>query len=250
MSVRHLTALCAMLCVLAPSIARADTPAGPPADAPAQTLYVIQPGDQLQVLVFGGQGVAAIQVPVQPQPSTIASLSRSVIVLSDGTITYPLVGSVLVAGLGPVAAGQRIAAALAEYVRHPTVSVLIDKQVPPTIKVMGAVDHNGQIELQKGDRLADAIAKAGVNPYSYPDLNHITITRLVDGVGHIYNVNLYHLLLNADYSSNPELLPGDIVYVPKAKQVNLSNYANIPFALYYLYLLVTPGVNHSGGPVQ
>ena len=115
---------------------------------------------------------------------------------------------------------------------------------------MGAVDHNGQVELQKGDRLADVIAKAGVNPYSYPDLNHITITRLVDNVGHVYNVNLYHLLLNADYSSNPALEPGDIVYVPKAKQVNLSNYANIPFALYYLYLLVTPGVNHNGGPVR
>ena len=34
--------------------------------------YCVQPpaGDQLQVMVFGGQGIAAIQVPLQPQPAT------------------------------------------------------------------------------------------------------------------------------------------------------------------------------------
>jgi len=237
MSTRRFVALSLILCVLVPSLARADSS------------YAIQAGDQLQVIVFGGQGVAAVQVPAQPQLPTIAALSQTVAVLSDGTISYPLIGSIHVAGLTPDAAGKVIAAAMAAFVRRPTVSVMIQKSTPASVKVLGSVDHGGQLELQKGDRLADVVAKAGISPYSYADLNHITLNRLVDGVPHVYTINLYKLLLDADYSGDPVLQPGDIVYVPKAKQVNLSNYANIPFALYYLYLLITPGVNHSAAGI-
>jgi protein involved in polysaccharide export with SLBB domain len=234
MSAGRFIALFLALCVLAPAMAK------------AATSYTIHDGDQLQVMVFGGQGLAAVQVPVQPQPGTIASLSQIVTVLSDGTITYPLIGSIGVAGLTPDDAAKRIAAALAAYVRSPQVSVIVQKQLLPSIKVLGAVDHGGQLELQDGDRLLDALAKAGVSPYSYADLNHITLNRIVDGVAHVYTLDLYKLLLNADYSEDPVLQPGDVVYVPKARQVNLANWTNLPFALYYLYLLVTPGVNHSG----
>jgi len=238
MLARRLAALSLALCALAPSIAKAQTP------------YSIQPGDQLQVMVFGGPGITAIQVPLQVQPATtIAALSATVTVLGDGTITYPLIGSIRVAGLTPEAAGERIAAALRTYVRRPTVSVLIAKSTPTTIKVLGSVDHNGQIELQKGDRLADALAKAGVSSYSYPDLNHITLNRVVDGTPHVYNFNLYNKLLNADDSADPVLEPGDVVYVPKARQVNQAAWLNLPFGLYYLYLLITPGVNHSGNAI-
>lgn len=205
--------------------------------------YVLHVGDELQVMVFGGQGVAAVQVPVQPQPATIMSLTQTVTVLSDGTIAYPLIGSVQVGGLTPDEAGKRIAAALSEYVKHPTVSVIVEKGLAPTVAVLGAVDRNGQVDLHEGDRLADAVARAGINPNSYADLNHITLNRMVDGVPRLYNINLYNMLLNADYASNPVLLQGDIVYVPKAKQVNLSPYINLPFGLYYLYLLLTPGLN-------
>ncbi|HEY6450873.1 MAG: polysaccharide biosynthesis/export family protein [Candidatus Cybelea sp.] len=238
MLARRLAALSLALCALAPSIAKADTP------------YSIQPGDQLQVMVFGGPGITAIQIPLQVQPSaTIAALSAAVTVLGDGTITYPLIGSIHVAGLTPDEAGKRIAAALAVYVRRPTVSVLIQKSTPSTIKVLGSVDHNGQIELQRGDRLTDALAKAGVSSYSYPDLNHITLNRVVDGVPRVYNFNLYNKLLNANDSADPVLEPGDVVYVPKARQVNQAAWLNLPFGLYYFYLLLTPGVNHSGNAI-
>lgn len=207
--------------------------------------YAIQPGDQLRVLVFGSQGIASIQVQGQPATGTIQALSESVTVLSDGTITYPLIGSISVAGISPDAAAQRISAALAAYVIHPRVSVIVEKGTPATVKVLGSVDHGGQIDLQDGDHLVDALAKAGVGPTSSADLNHITLNRVVDGVPRLYNINLYNMLLNADYSSNPVLQPGDVVYIPKARKYDYSNWANVPFALYYLYYLLTPGINHT-----
>jgi polysaccharide biosynthesis/export protein len=238
MSTRPLAAVGLICCLLAP-LATA-----------AQTVYTIQAGDQLQVIVFGTQGVPSIQgQQPSPMPSTIQALSQTVTVLSDGTVTYPLIGPVSVAGLPVNGAAQRIAAALEAYVIHPTVSVVIVKGTSATVKVLGSVDHGGQIELQQGDRLVDALAKAGVGPSSFADLNHITLNRIVDGAPRVFNVNLYNMLLNADYSANPLLLAGDVIYVPKAKQYNLANLANIPFALYYLYLLVTPGLNRVRGAV-
>jgi polysaccharide export outer membrane protein len=207
--------------------------------------YTIQPGDQLRVLVFGSQGIGSIQVEGQQPTGTIQTLSETVTVLSDGTITYPLIGSISVSGMSPDAAAQRISSALAAYVIHPKVSVIVEKGVSATVKVLGSVDHGGQFELQQGDRLVDALAKAGVGPTSSADLNHITLNRMVGSVPHVYNINLFNLLLNADYSANPLLQPGDVVYVPKAKKYDYSNFANVPFALYYFYLLLTPGVNHS-----
>lgn len=207
--------------------------------------YIIQPGDQLQVLVFGSQGLGSVQTQGQPQTGTIQALSQSLTVLSDGTITYPLIGSIVVAGLTPDAAGRRISDALSRYVKHPNVSVIVQKGTPATVKVIGSVDHGGQIELQSGDRLADALAKAGAGPTSQADLNHITLNRVVDGVPRVYNINLYKMLLNADYSANPVLQPGDLVYVPKAKQYNVANWINLPFGLYYLYLLLTPGITRA-----
>ncbi|HET6274867.1 MAG TPA: polysaccharide biosynthesis/export family protein [Candidatus Cybelea sp.] len=238
MTARFIAALFLAFCLAAPAAAAAQT-----------STYAIRADDQLQVIVFGTQGATPLQPQGGPAPTgTIQALSQTVTVLSDGTITYPLIGSISVAGLQPDVAAERIAAALGAYVVHPTVSVIVVKGTPATIEVLGSVDHGGQIELQKGDRVVDAIARAGVGPTSSADLNHITLNRLVDGVPHLYNVNLYHMLLNADYASNPTLQPGDVVYVPKARQYNISNLTNIPFALYYLYLLINPAAGICCGP--
>ncbi|MGA8574537.1 MAG: polysaccharide biosynthesis/export family protein [Candidatus Cybelea sp.] len=193
-------------------------PATTSAQAPP---YTIHADDQLAITVFGAP-----------------SLSQTVTVLSDGTISYPLIGTVKVGGLTPDEATAALRSAFSRYVIHPVVGLGIVKSALATIEVLGAVDRGGAIEIQNGDRLVDALAKAGVGPTSFADLNHVTVNRLVDGKPLLYNVNVYNMLLNADYASNMVLRPGDVVYVPKARQ---RNYTNLPIALYYLYLLATPG---------
>jgi polysaccharide biosynthesis/export protein len=195
-----------LLCLLFPIAANAQA-------AP----YAIHPDDQFQLSVFGAQ-----------------ALSTTVTVLSDGTITVPLVGQLHVGGLSPNEALHRLTEALSAYVQHPVITFVLVKGTPTTVEVLGSVDRNGPVEIQDGDRLADAIAKAGVGPDTHADLNHITVNRLEAGVPHLYNVNLYNMLLNADYASNMQLKPGDVVYVPKARQYNISL---LPISLFYLYLI-------------
>jgi polysaccharide biosynthesis/export protein len=183
--------------------------------------YKIRPYDQIQVTIAGA-----------------SLLSQTVTVLSDGTVLYPFVGSIRVEGLTTTQLTDLLAQRLKHYFnRTPQLGVNLLKTSPALVNVLGAVEHGGAIQIQNGDRLVDVITKAGVGPDAYADLNHITVNRLVDGVPQLYNVNLYNMLLNADYSSNMLVRDGDTVYVPKAKQ---RNYTNLPITLYYLYLLATP----------
>src|SRR5581483_3641427 len=96
--------------------AAAATIAAPSAPAPAAAAhtgsvesdpsYRINPGDQLNVQVFG-------------EPT----LTQTVTVLDDGTIQYPLIGKVKVGGDTPTQAASTITKSLEEYVKHPIVTV-------------------------------------------------------------------------------------------------------------------------------
>lgn len=240
-----LVALLLMNGLLATPLARAQTaPYAAPTAAPFAVqsagsyaiqvpgAYTIHVDDQLQVQVFGTQGLYAVPAQNgQPAGDMISALSQTVTVLSDGTINYPLIGAVSVGGLRPDAAASRISDALTAFVIHPVVSVEVLKGAQEKVEILGAVEHGGQFELERGERLVDLLVQAGVGPQAFSDLNHVTLNRVVDGMPRLYNVDVYNLLLNADYASDPALQSGDVVYVPKAKQHNAADFLNAPFAL-------------------
>jgi polysaccharide biosynthesis/export protein len=91
---------------------------------------------------------------------------------------------------------------------------------PATIKVrvMGAVDHPGEIEVNEGDRLAVAIAKAGNSVNSSADLNHIKVMRNENGQPQEMEVNLYKALNEGDFKSDLVLEPNDTIYIPQGKK--------------------------------
>jgi polysaccharide export outer membrane protein len=85
------------------------------------------------------------------------------------------------------------------------------------VRVLGAVDHPGDVELNAGDRLAVAIAKAGNSPSMNADLNHIHITHtLPNGQINVTEVNLYRMLKDGDLASDVALSDDDVVYVPES----------------------------------
>ena len=86
------------------------------------------------------------------------------------------------------------------------------------VEVVGAVDHPGNIELNEGDRLSVAVAKAGNSANSKADLNHIRVTR-PDAAGRTQQseINLYQALEKGDLQYDPILQKGDLVYVPQTR---------------------------------
>jgi polysaccharide biosynthesis/export protein len=155
---------------------------------------LIHPGDQLSVQVFGD-----------------SSLTQSTMVLADGTVDYPLIGRVKVAGKTPDEAADLLASHLHEYVRHPVVTVSISQLAQPDVLVLGDVKTPGKYNLPSDGRLTDAIAAAGglgITNGAFPD------ARVSDAEGNVTTVSLEQLLQNGDTSLDKRLGEGSVVYVP------------------------------------
>ncbi|HKU68024.1 MAG TPA: polysaccharide biosynthesis/export family protein [Candidatus Baltobacteraceae bacterium] len=175
---------------------------------------VIHPGDQLSVQVYGDQ-----------------SLTQNVTVLNDGTIAYPLIGQVAVAGKTPEQAAAVLRDRLLKFVRHPVVTIAISQLAQPNVMVLGDVKNPGKYQLRSDARLSDAIAAAG--GLSDQDGNYPQ-ARISDPNGRITQVNLQKLLRGGDVQADTRLGEGDVVYVPGPVQ---------------FFVNVTGAVDHPG-PIQ
>ena len=119
-------------------------------DSAAQSGYRIQPGDRLQ-----------IEVLEDP------SLDRSMLVLPDGSVDFPLAGTVRAGGRTVEQLRAGIAAALApNFATAPTVFVSVaslnqtaDDTIP--VFILGEVQRPGQLDLEAGVTVLQALAAAG-----------------------------------------------------------------------------------------
>jgi protein involved in polysaccharide export with SLBB domain len=113
--------------------------------APAQALdseYVLGPGDQLRVTVFGE-----------------ADLTGQFVVGSQGTIAYPLVGEVEAAGATVAQFTDRLRTALEVYVRAPNVAVEVANYRP--FFILGEVQRPGTYPYSANLTVQNAVATAG-----------------------------------------------------------------------------------------
>ena len=162
---------------------------------------MIEPGDQLNVQVYGQQ-----------------SLSQNVTVLPDGSINYPLIGRVAIGGMTVEAATSLVSTKLSEYVRHPYVTIAITQLGQPSVLVLGDVKNPGKYDLRPQAQLTDAIAAAGGLAETngpMPD------ARISDPEGNVEHVSLQALLHDGNTSLDKPLGMGDVVYVPGPTLINV-----------------------------
>ena len=143
-----------------------------------------------------------------------ASLDTSQRVAKDGTINYPLLGFVRIAGKTTNEAATQIATLLEkDYIVHPQVSVSIINYVKQKYTVLGSVGSAGSYEIpdeQTIDLLA-AIAKAG-GFTRLADPGKITVRRLADGQEQIFKVD-GKKLMNDRSSTRFFIQPNDTINV-------------------------------------
>ncbi len=186
--------------------------------------YRIEPGDVLEIVILGEE-----------------ELSRDLLVMRDGNITFPLIGDIKVAGLTTPEVADTIAALLKRYFVQPLVSVIIKGPTVSTVAVYGEVVRPGTVEYQRGLRLSDYVALAG-GPNDRANLKKVKVVRnTAEGVK-VYTVNLGAILNEGTEKDNYELKAGDWIYVSRKFTINWTyvlQLATLSLTAANLYLTIT-----------
>jgi polysaccharide export outer membrane protein len=91
------------------------------------------------------------------------------------------------------------------------------------VQVLGAVSRPGNVEINVGDRLSMALARAGVESAAKPDLNRVSLTRRDPSTGKAmatYQFDMFQYLQKGDQRYDPILQKDDTIYIPEARQVS------------------------------
>jgi polysaccharide biosynthesis/export protein len=159
-----------------------------------------------------------------------SSLNRTAIVLPDGQISLPLVGSVPAAGRSLAQVQAELASRLAPNFAAPptvfvTMSALAERVVgggsstPRTIDIfiIGAANTPGRIEVSPGTTLLQAIAQAGgLSPFAAK--KRIQLRRVdKSGSEKIYGLDYDAIERGAVSSGSTRLVDGDVIVVPQRK---------------------------------
>ena len=167
--------------------------------------YRIEPGDLLEIVILGEE-----------------ELARTLMVMHNGTISFPLVGEVRVAGLTTDQASAALAERLEKYFIHPVVSIILQSPTMPYVSVFGEVLRQGAVDYQRGLRVTDYIALAG-GPTPTANLGNVRVVRFqMGGVAakNVHNINIDRILREGDLTYNYELKSGDWIYVPRKFTIN------------------------------
>jgi polysaccharide biosynthesis/export protein len=91
------------------------------------------------------------------------------------------------------------------------------------VQVLGAVSRPGNVEINEGDHMSMAIARAGAEMASHPDLARIHLTRTDPTTGKVsgvYELNYFKAAEGGDQRYDPQLQVNDKIYIPEAKSLS------------------------------
>ena len=170
--------------------------------APAGVAYRINPGDELDVLVWGDE-----------------RLQRSVRVLPDGTFAFPLVGQVVAAGRLPSELERIITAGLQPQYRGqvPQVTVSVKNPSGFQFSVVGKVRTPGTFTPGRYVNALEALSIAG-GTNEFADLGNIRIIRKSGNDLLTIRVRVVDALRGSggrlSATDIPQILSGDTLVVP------------------------------------
>jgi polysaccharide export outer membrane protein len=136
-------------------------------------------------------------------------------VTENGTISYPLVGSVRVGGMTIPAAEQTIAKALRDgnYIQQPQVNIVLLQNRGNQVSVLGAVTRPGRFPLETFDmRLSEVLAVAGGIAQTGSDVVILTGTR--SGKSLRKEIDIPAMFLSNKLEDDIVVAGGDVIYVP------------------------------------
>lgn len=167
-------------------------------DAP----FTVLAGDVLQITVWKEDG-----------------MDREVVVLPDGSITFPLIGAVKVQGLTPESVQALVKTRLKKYIPDAAVTVSVKAALGHTVNVIGQVVRPGEFIIGRRMTVMQALSQAGgLTPYA--KTSRIIVIRHgqegKDGEGVSIPIPYNDLVSGEALDKDLVLQPGDVIVVPTA----------------------------------
>lgn len=173
--------------------AGAPTTFAPATEIPIPPEYVLGPGDELLVRLYGSRDD-----------------SLTLVVDREGMIELPPVGPLSVAGQSFVQVKALIAEKIHQHIIGATGSVSMGRLRSIRVFVLGDVNHPGSYLVSGLSTISNALfVSGGVSRQG--SLRHVILKRSGRQVAEL---DLYDFLLRGDSSNDLRLQPGDVVFVP------------------------------------
>lgn len=170
--------------------------AGTDQTSPASRHYTIGAGDLILISVWKDE-----------------ALTRQVVVLPDGKISFPLVGEIQAEGRSIEQLRNELESKLERFVPGVTLSVIVQQVNSQVVYVIGRVTTPGRFLLTGEINVLQALAMAGgLNPFAKK--GEIKIFRQEDGSTKIFSFNYDAVSTGSDLKQNITLQRGDVIVVP------------------------------------
>jgi polysaccharide export outer membrane protein len=189
-------------------------PSPSPTLAPPADYYRGGPGDVLEIAVLGN-----------------ADLSRTATVQTSGSITFPLLNEVPVAGLTVPEIQRKMTALLAkDFLVDPHVEIHVKEYQSQFVIVLGELNTPGRKVLRGGSRLVDVLVQAG--GFTPRASGEVVITRnegSFDGGAKILRLRLGGTFSVQDYVGlEVPLRNGDVITAPARQYVTVEGEVQRP----------------------
>lgn len=172
-----------------------DSPStfSPLSDAPVPADFIVGPGDQLNVQLYGSE-----------------NRNLSLTVNRDGSVTFPELGPIRVAGMSFGDARETIESRVSQQMIGVRASVSMGEIRSIRIFVLGEANQPGNYAVSGLATMTTALfASGGVKRIG--SLRDIQLKRQGAVVRHL---DLYDLLIRGDTSADAKLQPGDVIFIP------------------------------------
>ena len=165
----------------------------PATDIPVPADYVIGPGDNVRVQLFGNQNE-----------------TFTLLVSRDGTINFPKLGPITTTGLRFDELQSMLENRVSKEMIGTTASVTLGRLRSIRVFVLGDVSHPGSYTVSSLSTMTHALFLSG----GVSDVGSLRRVQLKRGGSLVQTLDLYRFLLAGDSSSDLRLQPGDVVFVP------------------------------------
>ena len=186
------------------ALAACAAPKKPPAAtaAPLPAQYLIGPGDELEIFVWGNRDLS-VTVPVRP----------------DGRISTPLIEDMQAVGKTPTQLARDMEAAFANYVKSPQVNIVVRGFVGTygeQIRVVGKATQPKALAYRRGMTVLDVMIEVGGLAEGAAGNRAKLIRKTEKGPVEI-PIRLDDLMNDGRIAENLEMQAGDVLIIPESR---------------------------------